>query len=285
MESKLERLEKKEDKIVTVVGAYQPTIDYLTDCFRYRDLFLFLSLRDVQVRYKQAFFGVSWALIRPILNMLLFTVIFGALASLPSQNVNYSLFVLAGILPWQLFVNYISEGSASLVNNSNLITKLYFPRILIPLAGLLVNLIDFGVGILLLTIMMIFTGDGQLSSFFLVAPFIVMTLFLCVGTSFWLSAMTVRYRDFKFIIPLIMQFGMFISPVAYDSDLISSSWFWLYSLNPMVGIINGFRFAFFGIVAHGLVNSIITSALISIGILVSGLLFFRNMEKHFADQI
>lgn len=285
MESKLEHLEKKEEKILTVVGAYQPTIDYLADCFRYRDLFFFLSLRDVQVRYKQAFFGVSWALVRPLLNMLLFTVVFGSLASLPSHNVNYSLFVLAGILPWHLFVNYISESSASLVNNANLITKLYFPRILIPLAGLLVNLLDFGVGVFLLTVMMIFTGDGQLSSFLLVAPFIVIALSLCVGATFWLSAMTVRYRDFKFIVPLLLQFGMFVSPVAYDSDLINPNWLWLYSLNPMVGIINGFRFAFFGVVANGLINSIISSTIISFGLLISGLLFFRNMEKHFADQI
>lgn len=280
-----EQLEVNDSKVPTVVGADQSLVDYFRDCCVYKDLFFFLSLRDVQVRYKQAFFGIAWALIRPFLNMLLFAVIFGKLASLPSHNVNYYLFALAGILPWQLFVNYVSESSSSVVNNSHLITKLYFPRVLIPLAGLLVNIIDFGVGLLFLVGLMIIAGYGHIWSLFLLAPFIILTVTLCVGVNFWLSALSVKYRDFRFIIPIFLQFGMFISPVAYDSNLIGQKWLWLYALNPMVGIINGFRWALFDIWTDDLAYSFIISTSICLIILWTGLLFFRKLEKNFADQI
>lgn len=285
MQAKVESLRVERDLQPIVIGPEQPLKDYFKDCFQYRDLFFFLSLRDVQVRYKQAFLGVSWALIRPLLNMVLFTIVFGRLASLPSHNVNYSLFVLAGILPWQFFVSYVSEGSMSLLNNSNLITKLYFPRILIALSGMFVHLIDFVIGFLFLVVLSVFLGYGNFWSLFLLAPFIITMLLLGIGTVFWLSAFTVKYRDFRFIIPLVFQFGMFISPVAYDSDLINPKWFTFYALNPMVGIIEGFRFIFFGIASKGLIYSVSCSILFSAMIFTTGFIYFKRMEKYFADQI
>lgn len=285
MQLEIEKQLLSESKIETIIGSQRSTFDYLKDCYLYKDLFFFLSLRDVQVRYKQTFFGISWALLRPLLNMVLFAIVFGKLASLPSHDVNYYLYALAGILPWQLFVNYISENSSSLVNNANLITKLYFPRCLIPLAGLFVNLVDFAIGIIFLTIMMVIGGYGTFWSFILIAPFIILLLALSIGLTLWLSALTVKYRDFRFVIPLFFQIGMFISPVAYDSDLISQDWSHLYALNPLVGIINGFRFAFFGIVSKEFFYSVSVAAILSFSTLLGGFYYFKKMENNFADQI
>lgn len=276
--------EEKAPAFGTVIEPSQVQKEYLKDLLRYRELFYFLSLRDILVRYKQAFFGVSWAIVRPLLNMIVFTLLFGKIAQLPSDNVNYGLFVLAGMLPWQLFANAIGDTCNALVNNANLISKIYFPRILIPAAQTSVHVVDFAVGIVLLIGLTLFTSYLGWTIFAL-PTFIGMAILLCLGTGLWLSALTVQYRDFRFIIPFVVQFGMFLSPVGYGTFVIPDKWKWFFFLNPMVGIIDGFRWSFFGISHPYILFSILFSAVITGIILVTGFFYFRKMERSFADRI
>jgi len=259
--------------------------EYLKDLLRYRELFYFLSLRDILVRYKQAFFGIAWALVRPILNMIVFTLLFSQIANLPSDGINYGLFVLAGMLPWQLFSNSLGDTSNSLVNSSNLVSKIYFPRILIPAAQITVHIVDFAIGIGLLTLLAFCTGSLSCLTIFALPTFVGLSILLCMGCGLWLSALTVEYRDFRFIIPFVVQFGMFISPVGYGTFVIPEKWKWFFFLNPMVGIIDGFRWSFFGTYHPYIFFSVGFSVIITIVLLVSGFLYFRKMERTFADRI
>lgn len=259
--------------------------EYLKDLFRYRELFYFFAWRDILVRYKQAFFGVTWALFRPLLNMVLFTLLFGRLAKLPSDNVNYGLFVLAGMLPWQLFANSIAETCLSLLNHSHLVSKIYFPRMIIPTSLIIVHLLDFSISGVLLLFLVFVTGTVNLATFLFLPFFIVEVILLCVGVSLWLSAMTVQFRDFRFIVPFAVQAGLFICPIGYGSFIIPEAWQPLYFLNPMAGIIDGFRFALFGATYGNLWLSISMSIMITTALLVSGFFYFRKMERTFADRI
>ena len=268
-----------------LIDATHAEKEYLKNLFQFRELLYFFAWRDILVRYKQAFFGVAWALFRPLLNMLVFAFLFGRLANFSSENVNYPLFVLAAMLPWQLFSNSVVDTCNSLINQSALISKVYFPRMMIPLSQILVHYLEFGITTVLLLILgMVF---GQINYWtILTLPFMVLLLtILCVGIGLWLSALTVAYRDFRIIVPFFVQFGMFISPVGYGTFIISETWRWVYFLNPMAGIIDGFRWAFFGISYPMMEYSIIFSAIISCGILISGFHYFRTMERTFADQI
>ncbi len=259
--------------------------EYLKDLFRYRELFYFFAWRDILVRYKQAFFGISWALFRPLLNMVLFTLLFGRLAKLPSDNVNYSLFVLAGMLPWQLFANSIAETCLSLLNHSHLVSKIYFPRMIIPTSQIIVHLLDFSISGILLLALVFFTGSTDWKTVWLLPLFIAQAILLCVGVSLWLSALTVQFRDFRFIVPFAVQAGMFISPVGYGSFIIPIQWQPVYFLNPMVGIIDGFRWSLFGASYPNLPLSMGTSMFVTTALLVSGFYYFRKMERTFADRI
>lgn len=258
---------------------------YLKDLFRHRELFYFFAWRDILVRYKQAFFGVAWALLRPLLNMIAFTFIFGYVARLPSENVNYSLFVLAGMLPWQLFANAILDTSNCLVNTPQLLSKIYFPRMIVPSSQIIVHLVDFGISLLLLMTLSIWYWQINFATLFALPLFISLALLLCLGTGLWLSALTVQYRDFRFIVPFFAQFGIFVSPVGYGSFLIPDKWQYIYMLNPMVGIINGFRWSCFGIDSPYLNASIFVSTAISTLIFLTGFRYFRKMERSFADKI
>lgn len=269
----------------TTINADHVQKQYLLDLFRYRELFYFFSWRDIIVRYKQAFFGVAWALIRPLLNMVLFTLIFSRIANLPSGNVNYALFVLAGMLPWQLFSCSLLDTSNSLINNSNLVSKVYFPRMIIPSAQIIVHLLDMAIGLALLIFCSLWMGAIHGWSFVSLPFFILMSFFLCVGGGLWLSALTVKYRDFRFIVPFVVQFGMFLSPVGYGSFMVPDQWIWLYMLNPMVGIIDGFRWAFFGLSYPYFIYSLPISIGMTALILISGYFYFRQMEKTLADRI
>lgn len=228
-----------------VIDHKQESKDYFKDLVHYRELFYFFAWRDILVRYKQAFFGVAWALIRPILNMVVFAMLFGKIASLPSDHVNYALFVLAGMLPWQLCSSSATDTCVSLVSNASLVSKVYFPRMIVPIAQIIVHLVDFAITTLLLLIMGLIIGGLNFATLLFFPLFLVLTLLFCVGTGLWLSAITVQYRDFKIVVPFIVQFGMFISPVGYGTFLIPERWQWLYFLNPMAGIIDGFRWTFF----------------------------------------
>lgn len=259
--------------------------EYLKDLFRFRELFYFLAWRDILVRYKQAFFGVSWAIIRPILNMILFSFLFGRIANLPSDNVNYSLFVLAGMMPWQLFANTLVETSTCLLNHPQLLSKVYFPRIIIPSSQILVQLVDFGINGVLLALLLLITGEYNVGTLIFLPLFAMIALILCIGVSYWISAVTVRFRDVRFIVPFVVQFGMFVSPVGYGSFIIPDRWKWLYFLNPMAGIIDGFRWSIFGITHPFFTYSCVCSVCVSLLLFFTGFLYFRKMERTFADII
>ena len=259
---------------------------YWLDLWRYRELFRVLAWRDLSVRYKQTVIGVLWALIRPLLTMLVFTVIFGQIARLPSDGTApYPIMVLAGILPWTFFSTGLSEASNSLINNANLISKVYFPRLIVPTATVVVALVDFLISFSILVLMMAwyqFLPSWQI----LVLPiFVLLAFFASVGPALWITALNVKYRDFRYVIPFIVQFGLYVSPVGFSSSVVPEQWRLLYSLNPMVGVIDGFRWCILGgqsgLYAPGLAMSIGVTAFF----LWFGIRRFRAMEKSFADLI
>jgi lipopolysaccharide transport system permease protein len=270
---------------VLVIDAQKAQGRYLKDLYRFRDLFFFFAWRDILIRYKQAFFGIAWAVIRPLLSMLAFTLLFGKMAHLPSEGVPYSLFVLAGMLPWQLCSNATMDACHSLINNSQLVTKTYFPRSIIPLSGIIVHLVDFAIAAAMLIVLAIIMGAMDPWTWMAIPLFTALTIALCAGVGLWLSALTVQYRDFKIIVPFFMQFGMFISPVGYGTFIVPEKWMWIYFCNPLVGIIDGFRWAFFG-VSHPYIGLSLTfSVSISALLLATGFVYFRKMERQFADKI
>jgi len=268
-----------------VIEANRVRKNFISDLIRHRELFFFLAWRDILVRYKQAALGVTWVIIRPLLNMAVFTLIFGKIAHLSSFDVPYSLFVLAGMLPWLLVSGALFDTCNCLVNNVHLINKIYFPRVILATSQILVHLVDFGVNLTLLFILMLFMGTGDLSTMWSLPLFLGLAVILCVGTSLWFSALTVQYRDFRFIVQFIVQFGMFASPVGYGSYIIPGMWKWVYFLNPMVGIIDGFRWALFGITQPDMMWSLLISLIFSVVLLISGLRYFQKTERSFADRI
>lgn len=274
-----------ESNVDIVIEANQMPKEYLKDLIRFRELFFFLAWRDILVRYKQAAFGVAWAVIRPLLNMAIFSLIFGKIAHLSSYDIPYPLFVLAGMLPWQLVSGVVFDTCNSLVNNVHLITKVYFPRIILSTSQILVHLVDFSINLGLLFVFMLIMGTGNLATIWSLPFCLFLALVLCIGTSLWLSALTVQYRDFRFIVTFMVQFGMFVSPVGYGTYIVPGSWKWLYFLNPMVGVIDFFRWSLFGIEQPDLIWSVIFSLVISSILLITGMRYFRKTERSFADRI
>lgn len=259
--------------------------EYLKDIFRYRELFYFMAWRDIVVRYKQTFLGVVWALVRPLITMAVFAFVFGRVAKLDTDQVNYPLFVLSGLLPWMLFSNSIVETSNSLINNASMISKVYFPRIILPISIIMVHFVDYLICFCMLLLLLLTSGTLSYWSILGFPIFIFLSLLFCLGTSLWLSAMSVRYRDFRFIVPFLVQFGVFISPVGYSSFLIPENLRWFYFLNPMAGIIEGFRWCCFGIYHFDLPLAIVLSCVMNVAIFISGFRFFRSMERICADII
>jgi len=259
--------------------------EYFKDLWRYRELFFFLAWRDVLVRYKQAVFGILWALIRPLSMMLIFTFVFSRVANLDSGEVPYSLFVLAAMLPWMLFANAVDNASYSLINNPNLITKVYFPRMILPGSTIIVNLVDFFIAFLILILLMFYFGIAPSPAILLMPLFLLLTIILTVGVGFWLSALNVRFRDFKYLVPYIMQFGLYASPVGYGSKEVPENWLYIYMLNPIVGILEGFRFSLLGVDWSHLGVAIAFSVIVSSTILITGVMVFRKTEKTFADIV
>lgn len=258
---------------------------YWKDLWRYRELFYFLAWRDILVRYKQTAIGIAWALIRPFLTMVVFTVVFGQLAKLPSQGAPYPILVFSAMLPWQFFANSLSECSNSLIGNANLISKVYFPRLIVPTSAVVVSFVDFMVsGIILLGLMAWynFVPSWRIVTLPL---FIAIAFAASMGAGLWLASLNVKYRDFRYIVPFIVQFGLYISPVGFSSTIVPEQWRFLYSLNPIVGVIDGFRWAILG----GESNLYLPGFLLSLGLvfllLSSGIWYFRKMERTFADVI
>mgnify|MGYP000426813802 CR=1 FL=1 len=268
-----------------IIEAGRTERQYWQDLWRYRELFYFLAWRDILVRYKQTIIGIAWALIRPLLTMLVFTIVFGNLAKLPSEGAPYPIMVFAGMLPWQFFANALAECSNSLISNSNLISKVYFPRLIIPASAVIVSFVDFMIsGIILLGLMAWYNFIPTWR--IITLPFFIAIAFAAsMGAGLWLASLNVKYRDFRYIVPFIVQFGLYISPVGFSSTIVPEKWRLLYSLNPVVGVIDGFRWAILGgeskIYFPGFLLSLTLVGLI----LGTGIWYFRKTEKTFADVI
>jgi lipopolysaccharide transport system permease protein len=258
---------------------------YWRDLWRYRELFYFLAWRDLLVRYKQTFVGVSWSLIRPLLTMFVLTFVFGKLGKMPSSGAPYSLLVFCGLLPWQFFSTAITESGSSLISNSNLISKIYFPRLIIVVSSVITSFVDFLISAAFLAVMMVwYHRTPPLAILFL--PFFILLVFgASLGLGLWIAALMVKYRDFRFIVPFIAQFGLYISPVGFQSSIVPERYQFLYSLNPMVGIIDGCRWCLLG-AQSGIHGPAVAIATVEVAVLVaSGVWYFRKTEQSFADVI
>jgi len=268
-----------------VIEAGRTERHYWADLWRYRELFYFLAWRDILVRYKQTAIGVAWALLRPFLTMLVFTVVFGKLAKLPSEGVPYPVLVFAAMLPWQFFANSLSESSNSLIGNANLISKVYFPRLIIPASSVITSFVDFLISAVILLGVMVwyqFIPDWRI----LTLPiFIAIAFAAAMGIGLWLTALNVKYRDFRYIVPFIVQFGLYISPVGFSSSVVPEKWRLLYSMNPMVGVIDGFRWAILGGNTQIFWPGFLMSNALVLLFLLTGVWYFRRTEKTFADVI
>src|SRR5271169_1946152 len=257
---------------------------YWRDLWHYRELFAILAWRDVAVRYKQTVIGVAWALIRPFLTMVVFTVLFGRLAKLPSDGAApYPIMVFAGMLPWFLFSSGLSEASGSLIANAGLVSKVYFPRLIIPTASAAVALVDFLVNVAMLAVLMLWFGFDPGWRALLLPLFVALAVLASLGPALWIAALNVKYRDVRFIIPFLVQFGLYVSPVGYSSTIIPQQWRLLYSLNPVVGVIDGFRWCILGGQSQLYLPGFVLSIVVTIFFLWLGIRQFRKMEKSFAD--
>ncbi|MDI6694104.1 MAG: ABC transporter permease [Anaerolineales bacterium] len=255
----------------------------LYELWEYRELLYFLTWRDLKVRYKQTVFGVAWAIIQPLFTMIVFSLFFGKLAKVPSDGLPYPIFSYAALLPWNLFASSLGQSSNSLVNSANLIKKIYFPRLVIPLSSVLSGVIDFAIAFAVLLGMMVYYDIRPTPAIWLLPFFVLLTLIAALGVGVWLSALNVEFRDVRYVIPFLTQFWLFATPVAYPSSLLTGWWRILYGVNPMAGVVEGFRWALLGTQPPSAMIGV--SALISLAILASGVLYFRRMEKSFADLV
>lgn len=257
--------------------------NYWRDIWRYRELFYFLAWRDILVRYKQTVLGVAWALLQPFLTMVVFTVVFGRIAKLPSSGVPYPILVFAALLPWQFFSRALSESSGSLITNTNLISKVYFPRLIIPVGSVVVSLVDFLISFSLLVALMAWYWFWPGLRILALLALIPAAVAAAIGPGLLISALTVRYRDFRYVVPFMVQLGLYISPVGFSSDVVPVRYRLAYSLNPLVGVIDGFRWAIIGSPVYA--PSIVISAVMIVLMLVLGVWYFRKTERTFADII
>jgi lipopolysaccharide transport system permease protein len=272
-----------------IIEAGRTERQYWRDLFRYRELFYFLAWRDVLVRYKQTVIGILWAVLRPFLTMVIFVFIFSKVAKLPAEGVPYPVMVFAAMLPWQLFATSLSEGSNSLISNSNLISKVYFPRLIVPASSVIVSFVDFLISLVLLGLLMIWFHVWPSVHLLTLPLFILLALGASMGAGFWLAALNVKYRDFRYVVPFMVQFGLYLSPVGFSSSLVREKFgetvFVFYSLNPMVGVIDGFRWAVSGGRSSIYTPALIASVVVTTLLILSGLWYFRRTERTFADVI
>ena len=273
-------------QVLTVIEPGRQERNYWRDLWRYRELFQVLAWRDLSVRYKQTAIGVVWALIRPLLTMVVFTIVFGRIAQLPSDgSTPYALMVFAGMLPWTFFSTGLAEASNSLVNSANLISKVYFPRLIVPIATVVVAFVDFLITFAIL--IGLFVWYRFLPSWHMIylPLFIILAFLASIGPALWITALNVQYRDFRYVIPFVVQFGLYVSPVGFSSSVISEHWRLLYSLNPMVGVIDGFRWCILGGQSQLYLPGLVLSTAVTIFFLWFGIRKFRKLEKSFADLI
>lgn len=284
--ARIEGMSKQETATppALIIEAGQTEQQYWKDLWRYRELFYFLSWRDILVRYKQTAIGIAWALIRPFLTMVVFTIVFGNLAKLPSEGAPYPILVFAAMLPWQFFANALSECSNSLLTNANLVSKVYFPRLIVPISAVVVSFVDFLISGMILLGLMVWYDFVPNWRILALPLFIMIAIAAAVGTGLWLAALNVEYRDFRYIVPFIVQFGLYISPVGFSSSIVPPQWRLLYSLNPMVSVIDGFRWAILGGSALYLPGFVLSLSLVAT-LLITGFWYFRKTERSFADVI
>ena len=274
-------------KRITIIDSKNIKQQYWSDLWSYRELFYFLSWKDVLVRYKQTVIGLAWSVIRPLLIMIVFVLIFSKIAKLPSEgDVPYAIMVFAALLPWQFFSNALADSGNSLVDNAEMVGKVFFPRVIIPASSIIVSLLDFFISFAILLFLMLWYQFVPNITIVLLPFFLLLAVINALGLGLWLAALNVTYRDFRYIIPFIVQFGLYLSPVGFSSSIVPEQWRLLYSLNPMVGVIDGFRWAILGgenttVYMPGFTLSII----ISLVILYTGIKYFRKKEKTFADVI
>src|SRR5512141_2517518 len=254
----------------------------LRDLWIYRELVFFMIWRDIKVRYKQTLLGAAWAVIQPILTMLVFNFIFGTVAKVPTEGIPYPIFSYTALLPWRLFTAALNTASRSLTSNQNMITKIYFPRLVLPLSSVLGGLVDFAIAFLILIVLMVYYKVTPTAAVWTLPLFLLLAVVTALGVALWLSAINVQYRDVNYVLPFLTQFWLFLTPVAYSAKMISGKWQLVYSLNPMAGVVNGFRWALLGTSTGPNLNMAISVA-ISVIVLVSGLFYFRSMERTFAD--
>ncbi len=278
----------KEEKIHPTPMFIRPASGWvainLIELWEYRELVYFLTWRDIKVRYKQTVFGVAWAVIQPLGMMLIFTVFFGNLVGVPSDGLPYPLFAFTALLPWQLFSRALTSASTSLVVNQRLITKVYFPRLLIPMSAVLSSLVDFGISLVLLLAMIIFYGIAPTPMLALLPLFTLLALMTALGVGFWLSALDAKYRDVRYTLPFLTQFWLFATPVVYPASLVPDRWSLLYGLNPMTGVVEGFRWALLGKTgAPDVMLAVSTIAVLAV--FIGGLYYFRRAENTFADVV
>ena len=256
----------------------------LRDLWEYRELLYFLTWRDIKVRYKQTVLGAAWAIIQPFFTMVVFSLFFGKLAKVPSDGIPYPIFAYAALVPWTFFANGLSQSSNSLVDNANMLKKVYFPRLVVPLSSVISGVVDFILAFTVLLGMMLFYGIYPTIHVIWLPFLLLLTLTTSLGVGLWLSAMNVQFRDVRYTLPFLTQFWLFATPIAYPSSLLPEPWRTLYGINPMVGVVEGFRWALLGTeTAPGPI--IIVSALVALALLVGGAFYFRRMEKTFADVV
>jgi lipopolysaccharide transport system permease protein len=270
---------------VVIIEPLQGYVSFqLGELWEYRELLFFLIWRDVKVRYKQTLLGGAWAILQPLLTMIVFSVIFGYLARLPSDGAPYPIFTYTALLPWQLFAHALTQSSNSLVMNRQLITKVYFPRLVIPIAAVLAGLVDFGIGFIVLLGMMFYYGMMPTLASLAIPLFLFQTVATALAAGLWLAALNVRYRDVQYTLPFLTQFWLFITPVAYSTSLVPERWRVFLGLNPMTGVVEGFRWALLG-KSDDVGVLVFVSAVMVVGLLLGGLVYFRRMEGEFADVV
>jgi lipopolysaccharide transport system permease protein len=275
----------RNSKPELIIEAGRAEKQYWKDIWRYRELFYFLAWRDILVRYKQTAIGIAWALIRPFLTMVVFSVVFGSLAKLPSEGVPYPILVFSAMLPWQFFANSLSECSNSLIGNANLISKVYFPRLVVPVSAVVVSFVDFMISVIILLGLMAWYSYVPTWRVIFLPVFVAIAFAASMGAGLWLASLNVKYRDFRYIVPFIVQFGLYISPVGFSSAIIPEHWRLFYSLNPMVGVIDGFRWSILGGESKLYWPGFWLSLTLVLLLLMSGVTYFRKMERTFADVI
>ncbi len=271
------------DNLDIIIRPGKGNRQYWHDLWRYRELFYFLAWRDILVRYKQTAIGIAWSVLRPLLMMFAFTIVFGRVANLPSYGLPYPILVFAAMLPWQFFANAVAESSNSLIENANMLSKVYFPRLVITTSSVIVSLVDFFISLAILFALMVWYQFLPSWRFIALPAFLMIAIQASLGLGLWLAALNVKYRDFRYVVPFIVQFGLYVSPVGFSSDLIPEPWRLLYSLNPMVGVIDGFRWAILGENVHMYVPGFLISTTSSVILLIVGMRYFRKTERSFAD--